>query len=223
MKINEKNLAAFATSSTPVDREGFLLKRGETNKGYQKRWFVLKGNLLFYFEKKTDKEPVGIVILEGCTIELTEDEENFGFKIVFHGPGNRSYYLAAESQESMEGWMKVLSCASYDFMKLMVAELQKQLDDIDECASSNNYPSAPPRQRHNPFNKKEDATPQGAAITVSLAHQRSQNMRSSYRPEDLFRQRSSTFNELHVAYGRMILDLCPIRPTTNDPDLLVAI
>jgi hypothetical protein len=31
----------------------------------------------------------------------------------------------------MEGWMKALSCASYDFMKLMVAELQKQLDDID--------------------------------------------------------------------------------------------
>ena len=39
--------------------------------------------------------------------------------------------MAAESQESMEGWMKALSCASYDFMKLMVAELQKQLDDID--------------------------------------------------------------------------------------------
>jgi sesquipedalian len=39
--------------------------------------------------------------------------------------------VAAESQESMEGWMKALSCASYDFMKLMVAELQKQLDDID--------------------------------------------------------------------------------------------
>lgn len=63
--------------------------------------------------------------------ELAEDEENFGFKIVFHGPGNRSYFVAAESQESMEGWMKALSCASYDFMKLMVAELQKQLDDID--------------------------------------------------------------------------------------------
>jgi len=67
MKINEKNLAAFAASTTPVDREGFLLKRGET-KGYQKRWFVLKGNLLFYFERKSDKEPVGVIIMEGCTI-----------------------------------------------------------------------------------------------------------------------------------------------------------
>ena len=30
--------------------------------------FVLKGNLLYYFEKKTDKEPAGVVIVEGCTV-----------------------------------------------------------------------------------------------------------------------------------------------------------
>lgn len=68
MKINDKNLAAFATSSTPVDREGWLQKRGEINKGFQKRWFVLKGNLLFYFEKPADKEPLGVIVLEGCTM-----------------------------------------------------------------------------------------------------------------------------------------------------------
>lgn len=68
MKINDKNLAAFATSSTPIDREGWLQKRGEINKGFQKRWFVLKGNLLFYFEKPGEKEPLGVIVLEGCTI-----------------------------------------------------------------------------------------------------------------------------------------------------------
>ena len=40
----------------------------QVNKSFQRRWFVLKGNLLFYFEKKGDKEPIGVVILEGCTI-----------------------------------------------------------------------------------------------------------------------------------------------------------
>lgn len=39
--------------------------------------------------------------------------------------------LGAESQESMESWMKALACAGYDYMKLMVAELQRQLDDIE--------------------------------------------------------------------------------------------
>lgn len=67
MKINEKNLCMFAVTP-PVDREGWLLKRGEVNKSWQRRYFVLKGNLLFYFEKKGDREPLGVIILEGCTI-----------------------------------------------------------------------------------------------------------------------------------------------------------
>lgn len=93
-------MIAFASSTTPVDREGWLNKRGEVNRGYQKRWFVLKGNILFYFDRRGDREPVGMIILEGCTIELAEEEEQFGFKIVFHGANNRSYTLAADSQVS---------------------------------------------------------------------------------------------------------------------------
>lgn len=31
----------------------------------------------------------------------------------------------------MEQWMKALACASYDYMKLMVAELQRQLDEME--------------------------------------------------------------------------------------------
>lgn len=64
-------------------------------------------------------------------VELAEDDEQFSFKIEFHGPNNRCYVLGAESQESMEHWMKALACAGYDYMKLMVAELQRQLDDIE--------------------------------------------------------------------------------------------
>ena len=41
---------------------------------FQRRYFVLKGNLLFYFERRTDREPIGVVILEGCTIELAEED-----------------------------------------------------------------------------------------------------------------------------------------------------
>ena len=32
----------------------------------------------------------------------------------------------------MEMWMKGLTCAGYEYMKLMVAELQRQLDEIEE-------------------------------------------------------------------------------------------
>ncbi|KAL1132830.1 hypothetical protein AAG570_010782 [Ranatra chinensis] len=207
MKINEKNLAAFATSATPVDREGWLVKRGEVNKAFQKRWFVLKGNLLFYFEKRGDREPLGVVVLEGCTIELAEDEDQFAFKIVFHGQGNRSYILEADSQESMEQWMKALACASYDYMKLMVTELQRQLDEME-----NNVPVAvplvgndsgvlgceprpPPRSRHNPFNRA------GPHLHNNI---RSHITRSA--PATTLHDRQKiTFRELHTMYGRPIL------------------
>jgi hypothetical protein len=64
MKINEVTLVKYATSpDVPPEKEGWLWKRGEVNKSFQKRYFVLKGNLLFYFEKQNDKDPVGLIIL----------------------------------------------------------------------------------------------------------------------------------------------------------------
>ncbi|KAG8232073.1 hypothetical protein J437_LFUL011620 [Ladona fulva] len=220
MKINEKNLAAFATSATPVDREGWLVKRGEVNKYYQKRWFVLKGNLLFYFEKRGDKEPVGVIILEGCTIELAENEEQFGFKIVFHGSGNRSYLLGAESQESMEAWMKALACASYDYLKVLVADLQRQLEEAEEQyalgvtnAGDMNAacgPQAPPRHRHNPFNKPVDPADGGSygeCRSSMLARSMGQRMCNVYESNGLMGQkRLRNFRALHKEYGLRIIN-----------------
>lgn len=76
-------------------------------------------------------QSISNIILDCLLSELAEDEELYGFKIVFHGQGNRSYALASDSQESMEQWMKALAQAPYDYMKLMVAELQRQLDQMD--------------------------------------------------------------------------------------------
>lgn len=64
-------------------------------------------------------------------IELAENDNQFSFKIVFHGPNNRSYTLGADSQESMEQWMKSLACASYDYMKSMVSNLESQLKKLE--------------------------------------------------------------------------------------------
>ncbi|XP_046390081.1 sesquipedalian-1 isoform X2 [Ischnura elegans] len=219
MKINEKNLAAFATSATPVDREGWLVKRGEVNKYYQRRWFVLKGNLLFYFEKRGDKEPVGLIILEGCTIELAENEEQYGFKIVFHGSGNRSYLLGAESQESMEAWMKALACASYDYLKVLVADLQRQLEEAEEqyalgvpnMSDMNSAcgPQAPPRHRHNPFNKPMDpveAGNYGDGTSAILGRSQAHRMGNSYEANGMMaHMRPRNFRSLHREYGQSIL------------------
>ncbi|XP_053376039.1 sesquipedalian-1-like [Mercenaria mercenaria] len=131
MKINEKSLSRYACSGAPPDKEGYLHKRGDFNRGYQKRWFILKGNLFFYYEKRTDKDPLGMIVLEGCMVELSDHEDGYTFMINFPGSNTRTYILSADTQEEMEAWMKVLSGASYDYMKLCVNELKAQLQDVD--------------------------------------------------------------------------------------------
>ncbi|ESO12010.1 hypothetical protein HELRODRAFT_126496, partial [Helobdella robusta] len=109
---------------------GYLNKRGEVNKAFQRRWFVLTGNLLFYYDKRFDSEPIGVIVLEGYMVEMLESSGRYVFELVFPGVSSRTYILAADSQEEMESWMKALTCASYDFMKSAIIELQNQLDNM---------------------------------------------------------------------------------------------
>lgn len=127
MKLNERSLALYATCDAPVDRAGFLSKRGGRHAAYHRRWFVLRGNVLFYFEEPASREPAGVVILEGCTVELVEAAREFAFAVRFPGARARTYVLAAESQAALEGWVKALARASFHYLRLVVRELERQL------------------------------------------------------------------------------------------------
>ncbi|KAH8404397.1 hypothetical protein KR222_010640 [Zaprionus bogoriensis] len=176
MKINEKNMCVFARTP-PYDMEGFLYKRGEVNRAFQRRYFVLKGNLLFYFDTRLEREPLGLIIVEGCTIELSlePDVDNYCFEIAFNG--NRTYVLAADTQESMEMWMKALTCAGYEYKRIIVSELQRQLQEIEDSrnsehdrsddASALSKPKPPPR-RQNPFNRPAPPPPTEASAAAAL-------------------------------------------------------
>lgn len=127
MKLNDKNIASFAVCSSPVDKEGYLQKKGDQNKEFQRRWFVLKGNLLFYFQKKQDKEPLGVVVLEACSVQVSS-HARYAFEIAFDGQGTRTYVLAADNDEEMQAWMKAISHASYEYLRSIVNELQRRVN-----------------------------------------------------------------------------------------------
>uniref|UniRef100_A0A667Z674 Sesquipedalian n=1 Tax=Myripristis murdjan TaxID=586833 RepID=A0A667Z674_9TELE len=134
MKLNERSVAHYATCDSPPDKTGYLFKKGERNTAYHRRWFVLKGNMLFYFEERESREPIGVIVLEGCTVELCESAEEFAFAIKFDCAKARVYKMAAENQAAMESWVKALSRASFDYMRLVVKELERQLEEIQEAA-----------------------------------------------------------------------------------------
>lgn len=200
MRINDKHLCRIASGNTPIDKEGYLLKRGEVNKSFQKRWFVLKGNLLFYFDKKGEKEPTGVIIIEGCTVELAEMTDAFTFELVFPGSTSRTYILAALSQEDMESWMKAITCASYDYMKLMVAELQRQLDEFNtEQKMRSNQGSTSSNSQMNPLYADNH---QNLMDPFASPEVKSKDFQPVYPRLD---NHGKTFEQLHEEYGLYIM------------------
>lgn len=135
MKLNERSVAHYALSDSPADHTGFLRTWGgpgtpPTPSGTGRRcWFVLKGNLLFSFESRESRALLGLVVLEGCTVELAEApvSEEFAFAIRFDAPGVRPHVLAADGPAAQEAWVKALSRASFGYMRLVVRELESQL------------------------------------------------------------------------------------------------
>ncbi len=134
MRLNEKNVASFAVCSSPVDKEGYLQKKGDLNRDFQRRWFVLKGNLLFYFLKKQDREPQGVIVLEACSVQVSI-HGRYCFEISFDGAGTRVYILGADNNEEMESWMKAISHASYEYLKSIVDELQRRVNLLSSSSS----------------------------------------------------------------------------------------
>ncbi|KAI5615246.1 sesquipedalian-1, partial [Silurus asotus] len=136
MKLNERSVVHYATCGVPADKCGFLLKKSERSGTFQRRWCVLKANLLFLFEERgRGREPLGLVVLEGCTVELCESEHvDFAFSVRF-GPSH-AHTLASDSQAEMEDWAKALARASFQYLRLVVRELEKQLEEAQKRQES---------------------------------------------------------------------------------------
>ncbi|XP_024435113.1 sesquipedalian-2 [Desmodus rotundus] len=149
MKLNKRSVAHYARSNSPADHMGFLRTWGGPGtpsppSGTGRRcWFVLKGNLLFSFESREGRAPLGLVVLEGCTVELAEAPvpEEFAFTIRFDAPGVRPHLLAADGPAAQEAWVKALSRASFGYMRLVVRELENQLRDARQSLALHRHSS----------------------------------------------------------------------------------
>ena len=59
-----------------------------TGKRYQKRWFVLNGSTIFYFEKPHEDNPLALIPLQGASVSVLTAQPNH-FRIV-SAEGNRA-------------------------------------------------------------------------------------------------------------------------------------
>ncbi|XP_057584021.1 rho GTPase-activating protein 24 isoform X1 [Hippopotamus amphibius kiboko] len=95
---------------------GWLRKQGGFVKTWHTRWFVLKGDQLYYFKDEDETKPLGTIFLPGNkVVEHPCNEESPGkflFEVVPGGDRDRmtanheSYLLMASTQNDMEDWVK---------------------------------------------------------------------------------------------------------------------
>lgn len=143
MKIHEKILTHYLSCTSPVDKEGYLFKKKERNATYQRRWFVLKANLLFYQERPADRHLLGVIVLEGCAVRRSETDGQFSFSLVFEGPGLKTYRFAAGDRQTQESWEKALLSASHCYLSLLVRDLGRQYEEAKQLhGSSESCPSS---------------------------------------------------------------------------------
>ncbi|XP_038561914.1 sesquipedalian-1 [Micropterus salmoides] len=136
MKLHQKILTHYLSCTSPVDKEGYLYKKKERTATYQRRWFVLKANMLFYQERPADRHLLGVIVLEGCAVRHSESDGQFAFSLVFEGPGLKTYRFAAGDSQTLESWVKALLSASHCYLSLLVRDLGRQYEEAKKQQAS---------------------------------------------------------------------------------------
>ncbi|PWA17806.1 hypothetical protein CCH79_00008104 [Gambusia affinis] len=137
MKLHEKILTHFLSCTSPVDKEGYLYKKKERNATYYRRWFVLKANLLFYQERPADRHLLGVIVLEGCMVQMLDSDGFFPFTLQF-GSGLKTYRFAAGDAQTQRRWVKALFLASHSYLSSLVRDLGRQYEEAKQQQDSTN-------------------------------------------------------------------------------------
>ncbi|KAJ8663700.1 hypothetical protein O0I10_000949 [Lichtheimia ornata] len=105
--IAKRNALAGDEHSKP-EIEGWLYKRSDKYRTWNKRWFILKGSTLFYLKSPKDLAMKGLLNLVGYRISV--DETLYPGKYCFKAQrdGERSFYFYTESESSMREWLHAL-------------------------------------------------------------------------------------------------------------------
>lgn len=155
MKLHRKPVLGFFRGSRAQapDQEGVLLKKGARNSSYQRRWFVLRGNLLFYLQDRAARTPLGLILVEDCRVEpRLGAAEPFAFTLrTPRGDGTagrRAHKLAAESPQELGAWLGALAAAGWRRRAALLPRLEAQYRAL--CQAAGREPGSPPERPDSP-------------------------------------------------------------------------
>lgn len=100
------------STSQPVLKDGWLYKAGgATNRKWQTRWFKLQDATLYYYIKKEDTNPQGLIQLNEVQDISKADEyagRQYCLSLLTTNKGKKVYYLSADTQDCIDEWYTAL-------------------------------------------------------------------------------------------------------------------
>mmetsp|Transcript_26623 Transcript_26623/g.29675 ORF Transcript_26623/g.29675 Transcript_26623/m.29675 type:complete len:429 (+) Transcript_26623:2072-3358(+) len=92
-------------SLAPADKEGWLTKQGGSWKSWKRRWIVLKGETLFYFKTRKDKDVTGTIELTKDSFTKKDDKKKYCFAV---GTEKRVFFMFPDTQIEQDEWMNTI-------------------------------------------------------------------------------------------------------------------
>lgn len=139
-----------ATDIVNITKSGFLEKKRKKDsvllKSYQKRYCVLKDNILYYYEKQTDKRQLGAFVLKDYEVRTSPNlskepsKKDLNFDLLC--PGKRTYQFIASTKEDLLEWKSAIEKAAVNMITSSMIDpeeesIYEEFDDLVVMKSSN--------------------------------------------------------------------------------------
>lgn len=114
-------------------KTGYMTKQGAQNtRSWQRRYFALHNNCLFYYTSTAPNSCVGMVWLEGCeVVSGGEDEEkDGGWRLQIMTCGGREYVLKCDTAEERNDWVLTLNGSQYHVINDKHSELHESHTEL---------------------------------------------------------------------------------------------
>ncbi|CEF68287.1 MIP16918p [Strongyloides ratti] len=133
------------------DKKGFLWKKG-SYKTWKKRWFILSGKCLYYFENQGETDPRGIIPLENVKVRFVEEKNKQHVFEIFSSTSevikacktetdgrvvegkHTTYRMCAPTAEDMHQWINAIQRSInndpfFDMLQLRKKRIETQISE----------------------------------------------------------------------------------------------
>lgn len=151
---------SVASLSNP-QKVGYLTKQGGKIKTWKRRWFVLKGDTLYYFKSPTDRDLTGSIVLEPnsyCKLDLdNKKKKNCFFSVATK---LRVYSMYSDNEQLAKEWVDLIVKAINEKKNGPSPPSQPPTTSTPtpSTPSTPATPSATPTTPSTPVATKEDST-----------------------------------------------------------------